>query len=171
VSAGAIQVEVRDGAARLTLDRPERHNAFDDRLVAELAAALERLENERARVVMLAARGPSFSAGADLDWMRRMADAHETAALEDARALARLLRRLHDFPAPTIALVQGPAYGGGVGLVAACDLAVAAEPVTFRLTEVRLGLIPAVISPYLVAAIGPRAARRYVLTAETLDTR
>ena len=159
-----------DGVARVTLARPERHNAFDDAIVGELRAALEDVaEDPAVRVVVLAAEGRSFSAGADLGWMRRMADAGEAEALADALALAALLRRLHGMPQPTLALVQGPAYGGGVGLVAACDLAVAAEGATFRLSEVRLGLVPAVIAPYLVAAMGPRAARRAALTAETLD--
>jgi methylglutaconyl-CoA hydratase len=138
--------------------------------VGELRAALEDLaEDPGVRVVVLAAQGRSFSAGADLGWMRRMADATEAEGLADALALAALLRRLHGMPQPTVALVQGPAYGGGVGLVAACDLAVAVEGATFRLSEVRLGLVPAVIAPYLLAAMGSRAARRAALTAETLD--
>ncbi len=121
------------------------------------------------RVVVLAAAGKSFSAGADLNWMRRMAG-YSTAENEaDARRLANLMQVLHGLAKPTVARVQGSAFGGGVGLVACCDIAIAAETAQFALTEVRLGLVPAVISPYVVAAIGPRAARRYFLTAERFD--
>jgi len=158
------------GVARLTLDRPERHNAFDDEILAALDAALGELAADRSvRVVVLAATGKSFCAGADLGWMRRHAEASEAENLRDAEALAATLRRLAQMPQPTLARVQGAAYGGGVGLVAACDLAVAAEDAHFRLSEVRLGLIPAVIAPLVCAAIGPRAARRYMLTAERFD--
>ncbi len=158
------------GCATLTLDRPERHNAFDDRLVAELTAALERLgEDRRIRAVFLAAAGPSFSAGADLGWMRRTAGYSGEENLRDATALASLMRALHRLPQPTVALVQGAAYGGGVGLVACCDFALATRRARFCLSEVRLGLVPAVISPYVVAAIGPREARRWALTAEVFD--
>lgn len=155
------------GIARLTLNRPQRHNAFDDALVAELTAALERFATDPGvRALVLAGSGRSFSAGADLEWMRRVADHTPGDNVADANALARLMRMLDRFPAPTIARVQGAAYGGGVGLVACCDIAVAAEGASFCLSEVRLGLIPAVISPYVVRAIGPRQARRYFLTAE-----
>ena len=155
------------GVARLTLNRPEVHNAFNDTLIAELDATLERLAgDEKVRVVVLAARGKSFSAGADLAWMARMAGYSEPENLADARSLAGLMWRLNRLPKPTLALVQGSAYGGGVGLIACCDMAVAAEPATFCLSEVNLGLIPAVISPYVIAAMGEAAARRYFLTAE-----
>jgi methylglutaconyl-CoA hydratase len=158
------------GRATLTLDRPNLHNAFDDALVADLTRALERLDADPAvRVVLLAANGKSFSAGADLHWMRRMASYSVEQNLRDAEALARLMRTLDGLSKPTVALVQGPAYGGGVGLVACCDVALATSRAAFCLSEVRLGLVPAVISPYVVAAVGPRAARRLFLTAEIFD--
>lgn len=155
------------GRAVLTLNRPELHNAFDDALIAALTAELKRLgEDPAVRVVVLAAGGKSFSAGADLAWMRRMADYTAEENLADALALAELMRTLDTLPKPTVALVQGAAYGGGVGLVACCDIALATPRAAFCLSEVKLGLIPAVISPYVVAAIGPRAARRYFQSAE-----
>ncbi len=144
-----------DGVATVRLDRPALHNAFDEGLIVALSDTLRQVAADPAvRVVVLAASGKSFSAGADLNWMRRMA------------GLAALMQLLHDLPKPTVARVQGAAYGGGVGLVACCDIAIAAEEAQFALTEVRLGLIPAVISPYVVAAIGARAARRYFITGE-----
>src|SRR5512132_950738 len=156
-----------DGVATVTLHRPEVHNAFDDEVIAELMQAFRRLGADPAvRVVVLRAEGKSFSAGADLDWMQRVACYSHDQNVADAMALAEMLHALDACPKPTLALVQGPAYGGGVGLVAACDIAVAAETAFFALTEVRLGLIPAVISPYVIAAIGERACRRYLLTAE-----
>jgi len=156
-----------DGIATLTLDRPDVHNAFDDVLIAELTAALRRLDDDAAvRVVVLAANGRSFSAGADLQWMKRMAGFSEAENLRDALHLAELMHVLDRMHKPTIARVQGAAFGGGVGLVACCDMAVAAREAVFCLSEVRLGLIPAVISPYVVRAMGQRAARRYFLTAE-----
>jgi methylglutaconyl-CoA hydratase len=158
------------GVATVTLARPEIHNAFDDALIAALTAALDGLAaDERVRVVLLAAEGKSFSAGADLGWMQRTATYSDEENLRDALALARLMRTLHGLPKPTIALVQGAAFGGGVGLVACCDLALATPRASFSLSEVKLGLIPGAISPYVVEAIGPRAARRYFLTAERFD--
>ncbi|MGQ0665046.1 MAG: enoyl-CoA hydratase/isomerase family protein [Pseudomonadota bacterium] len=158
------------GVATLTLNRPELHNAFDDALIAELTAALERVEGEAGvRAVVLAANGKSFSAGADLDWMKRMADYSEAENLRDAEALAGLMRTLRFLAKPTVAAVQGPAYAGGLGLIAACDIAVAVEGALFAVTEVRFGLVPGAISPYLVAAMGERAAQRYFLTAERFD--
>jgi methylglutaconyl-CoA hydratase len=158
------------GTARVVLNRPELRNAFDDVLVARLREVLAAIGGDpRVRVVLLAARGSSFSAGADLAWMRRMANADAEAGRADALALAETLRLLAELPRPTVALVNGPARGGGVGLVAACDLAVAAEDATFALGEVRLGLVPATIAPHVVAAIGPRAAGRYALTGEAFD--
>ncbi len=156
-----------DGVARVTLTRVHVHNAFNDLMIAELTRSLAGLDSDpRVRVVVLAAQGDSFSAGADLNWMKRMAEFGEDENLEDARALARLMRRLNELSKPTLALVQGPAFGGGVGLIACCDIAIAAESASFCLSEVRLGLIPAAISPYVIAAIGERAARRYLLSAE-----
>jgi methylglutaconyl-CoA hydratase len=161
-----------DGVAWVTLTRPEVHNAFDDTLIAELSAVLGGFaSDERVRAVVLGAQGRSFSAGADLNWMQRMAGYSERENLDDARALATLMRRLYELPKPTLALVQGPTYGGGVGLVACCDIAIAAETAHFCFSEVRLGLIPAVIGPYVIAAMGERAARRYFLTAETFSAR
>ena len=158
------------GVARLTLNRPEVHNAFNDTLIADLTAALEELEADpQVRVVVLASTGRSFSAGADLTWMKRMAANSEAENRADAQRLAGLMRRLNDLAKPTVALVQGPAFGGGVGLVACCDIAIAAEGAGFCLSEVKLGLIPAAIGPYVMAAIGARAARRYFLTAETFS--
>ena len=155
------------GRAIITLNRPEIHNAFDDTLIDALTEELKRLERDQSvRVVMLAARGKSFSSGADLNWMRRMADYSFGENLSDAMGLAELMKTLANLSKPTIALVQGAAIGGGVGLVACCDIALASEKANFCLSEVRLGLIPAVISPYVAAAIGSRATRRYFITAE-----
>ncbi|MDH4008558.1 MAG: enoyl-CoA hydratase/isomerase family protein [Desulfuromonadales bacterium] len=155
------------GLAIITLNRPEMHNAFDDTLIGALTEELKRLDRDQSvRVVMLAARGKSFSSGADLNWMRRMADYSFEENLSDAMGLAELMKTLANLSKPTIALVQGAAIGGGVGLVACCDIALASEQASFCLSEVRLGLIPAVISPYVAAAIGSRATRRYFITAE-----
>ncbi len=158
------------GIASVILNRPEQHNAFDDGMIVELIELLGRLEQEdRVRVLVLRAAGKSFSAGADLNWMRRMADYDLARNQDDAMQLAELMRRLNCFPKPTIALVQGAAYGGGVGLIACCDIAIASPAASFCLSEVKLGLIPAVISPYVIEAIGTRAARRFMLTAERFD--
>lgn len=155
------------GVATVTLDRAEKHNSFDDRLIKALADAFRHLGgDDSVRAMVLAANGKSFSAGADIAWMKRMAGAAEAENIRDARALADMLRLLNKMPKPTMALVQGAALGGGVGLVACCDIALAADQATFALSEVRLGLIPATIGPYVVAAIGARAARRYFLTGE-----
>lgn len=157
------------GVARLTLNRPDLHNAFDDKLIAELIHTLSDLEADpNLRVLILTGAGKSFSAGADLQWMRRMADYSTAENLEDAAMLAEVMRRLDSFPRPVVGLINGPAYGGGVGLAACCDIVVASELASFCLSEVKLGLIPAVISPYVVAAIGARQARRYFMTAETI---
>jgi len=165
-----VQEIDKQGAARITLTRAEVHNAFNEALIAELTAALDgAAEDPRVRMVVLAAQGPSFSAGADLNWMKAMAGYSQAENLEDARRLAQLMRTLNGLPKPTVALVQGAAYGGGVGLIACCDVVIAAEEAKFCLSEVKLGLIPAVISPYVVAAIGESAARRYFLTAETFS--
>lgn len=163
----SILVEVDGPVGILTLNRGDRHNAFDETLIAEITAGLRELEHHPAvRVVVLSSTGQSFCAGADLHWMQRVAGHGPEENLADARLLAELLRTLNDLAKPTVARIQGPAYGGGVGLVAACDVAIATCDAQFALTEVKLGLIPAVISPYVVQALGPRAARRYMLTAE-----
>jgi methylglutaconyl-CoA hydratase len=161
----------RDGAvARLRLDRPQLHNAFDAALIAALTDALALLgADPQVRVVVLEGAGASFSAGADLNWMRGMAAASEADNRDDALALAGLLRTLDALPKPTIARVHGAAFGGGVGLVAACDIAIGVPEAKFGLTESRLGLLPAVISPYVIAAIGARQARRWFATAEIFD--
>lgn len=165
-----ITLKIEHAIACLTLNRPEIHNAFDDVMIEELITALQMIaQDETVRVLLLKANGKSFSAGADLSWMQRMIDYDYGQNLHDARQLAQLMSQLYHFPKPTIAIVQGAAFGGGVGLISCCDIAVTAEKATFCLSEVRLGLIPAVISPYVIAAIGERAARRYYLTAERFD--
>lgn len=166
MSAIASKLDDRN-IATVTLNRPLVHNAFDDVLINDLTAALKDLEaKSQVRALILNAAGSSFSAGADLHWMRRVAEQADDANRRDAESLAGLLRRLNGFPKPTVAVVQGAAYGGGVGLIAACDIALAADSAAFSLSEVKLGLIPAVISPYVVAAIGQRHARRLFLTGE-----
>jgi len=170
----SVLIDIDEAAriATVTLNRPELHNAFDDAMIAALTHALEEVEaDERARAVVLAANGKSFSSGADLNWMKRKAGYSEAENQADATALATLMRTLERLAKPTVARVQGSAFAGGLGLIACCDIAIAADTAHFAVTEVRLGLIPAVISPYLVAAIGERAARRYVLTAERFDAR
>jgi methylglutaconyl-CoA hydratase len=164
-------LNLREGAvARLRLNRPELHNAFDAMLIAALTGALEAVaRDDSVRVVVLEGEGPSFSAGADLNWMRGMASASEAGNRDDALALARLMRTLDELPKPTIASVHGAAFGGGVGLVACCDIAIGTPDAKFGLTESRLGLLPAVISPYVIGAIGARQARRWFATAEIFD--
>jgi len=165
-----IEVADRDGVARVTLARPDRHNAFDETMIAELTQALAVIAaSPRIRALVLEGAGASFCAGADLAWMERMAGFSYEENVADARALAHLLQALAGLPKPTIARVHGPAYGGGVGLVACCDIAVAAKEATFALSEAKLGLIPATIGPYVIEAIGARAARRYFLTCERFD--
>ena len=165
-----IILEIDGPIGIVTLNNAEKHNAFDDVLITDLTAAFQSLEtNDTVRVVILSAIGKSFSAGADLNWMKRMAGYSQDENLRDATALATLMSTLHGLSKPTIARVQGAAYGGGVGLVACCDIAVGTQSASFSLSEVKLGLIPAVISPYVIAAIGARAAHRYFLTAERFD--
>ncbi|HUK10467.1 MAG TPA: enoyl-CoA hydratase/isomerase family protein [Stellaceae bacterium] len=155
------------GVATVTLNRPEVHNAFDDALIAALIATFERLAVDPAvRIVLLTGAGPSFSAGGDLQWMRRMAGYSHAENVADAAELGRLMRLLDTLAKPTVARVHGAVFAGGIGLVACCDIAVADQDSIFSVSETRLGLVPAVISPYLVRAMGPRAARRYFLSAE-----
>ena len=162
-----ILTEIDRGIGIITLNRAERHNAFDDALIRELSQALTAMDTDPAvRVVVLSSTGKSFCAGADLNWMKRAAGFSAEETQRDALGLAGMLRLLNEMRKPTMARVQGPAYGGGVGLVAACDIAIAAFDAQFALTEVRLGIVPAVISPYVIAAMGERKARRYMLTAE-----
>ena len=170
---GALEALLQDedgaGVVTLTLNRPERRNALDPALIAGLTNALERLAGRpEVRAVVLTGAGASFSAGADIAWMRRMGEAGEAENLADAAALTRMLHVLDRLSKPTLALVRGAAYGGGVGLAACCDVVIASETASFCLSEVRLGLIPAAISPYVVNAIGSRQARRYFSTAEVI---
>jgi len=165
-----ITVETKGGVGRVTLNRPEVRNAFDDALIARLTKTFRELDADNAvRAVVLAGNGPAFCAGADLNWMKRMAAFGKEENLADANALAAMLRALYALSKPTIARVSGAAYGGGVGLVAACDIAIAVPDATFALSEAKLGLIPATIGPYVIEAIGARQARRYFLTAERFD--
>lgn len=167
--AGYLDIQSAAGVTTIRMNRAEKHNAFDETLIAELTAAFRAAGDDAARAVVLSAAGSSFSAGADLDWMRRMADQPRAANERDAMALADLMAAIDRCPKPVLGLVQGAAFGGGVGLAACCDIVIASEAASFCLSEVRLGLIPAVISPYVAAAIGPRACRRYFLTAERFD--
>ncbi|MBK8175654.1 MAG: enoyl-CoA hydratase/isomerase family protein [Rhodospirillales bacterium] len=158
------------GVATVTLNRPEVHNALDDEVIEQLTRTFRRIGCDPAvRVVVLRSNGGTFSAGADLGWMQRAAHMPQAENLAEAMSLAEMLSTIERCPKPTIAAVQGPAMGGGVGLVAACDIAIASSSAYFCLSEVRFGLVPAVISPYVLAAIGERAARRYFLTAERLS--
>jgi methylglutaconyl-CoA hydratase len=165
-----ILSERRGAVAWLTLNRPKIHNAFDDTLIAALTAALEQAEADPAvRSVVLTGNGSCFSAGADLNWMRGMAGASEQANRDDSLRLAKLMRTLQFLSKPTVARVNGAAYGGGVGLVACCDIAIGVDGAKFALSEVKLGLVPAVISHYVVAAIGLRESRRLFVSGEVFD--
>ena len=171
MNTGPIVTEIdRRGVASLILNRPDVHNAFDDVLIQRLSEALDALAgDDNVRVLKVLGRGKSFSAGADLNWMRRMADYSEEENLRDARKVAHMFHKLATFPHPTLAVVHGNAFGGGVGLVACCDIAVANVDARFSLSEVKLGLIPATISPYVIEAMGARQARRLFLSAERFD--
>jgi methylglutaconyl-CoA hydratase len=165
-----LLVEKKGGVARVTLNRPEVRNAFDDALILQLTKVLREIEEDPAvRAVVLAGNGPAFCAGADLNWMKRMAGYGYEQNLADAQALADMLAALDRMPKPTIARVHGPAFAGGTGLVAACDIAVGTPEAKFCFSEAKLGLSPATISPHVLRAIGERAARRYFLTAEVFD--
>jgi methylglutaconyl-CoA hydratase len=159
-----------DGNATVMLNRPDVHNAFDPEMVDALTAALKQLEsNDKVRAIVLLGSGKSFCAGADIEHMKKSARASREQNVANARATALMLQTLHQLEKPTIACVRGAVRGGGVGLVAACDIAVAERGATFRLSEVKLGIIPAMISPYVIAAIGPRYAHRYMLSGEEFD--
>ena len=165
-----LLVQKRDEVAFVTLNRPQIRNAFDEALIAELAAALVELDADAAvRAVVLGGAGTAFCAGADLNWMKRMAGYGYEQNLADARALAAMLKTLDRMAKPTIARVHGPAFAGGVGLVAACDIAIGTPDAKFCLSEAKLGLSPATISPYVIRAMGGRSARRYFLSAEVFD--
>ncbi len=168
--AAMVRVGLSGRVATVTMDRPDVHNAFNAELIAELTAALARAgADPEVRAVVLAAEGKSFSAGADLNWMRAMAAFGEAENQADALKLADLMRTLAYLPKPTIARIQGSAFGGGVGLIACCDVALASDEAKFGLTESKLGLVPAVISPYVVAAIGARHARRWFQSGALFD--
>lgn len=165
-----VHITDQAGVRTLTMHRPEVHNAFHDALIAELTATIEAAGQDRAvRAVVLTGSGASFSAGADLNWMRGMAQASKLVNREDSLRLARLMRSLQFCPKPTVARVNGSAYGGGLGLVACCDVAIGTDNAKFGFTEVKMGLVPAVISPYVIDAIGLRHARRLFLTGELFD--
>ncbi|KLO57255.1 enoyl-CoA hydratase [Delftia tsuruhatensis] len=166
----ALTLEFQGPLATITLTQPEVRNAFSDEVIADITHAFHAVgKRSDVRAVVLAAEGPAFCAGANLNWMRRMADYSRDENREDAGLLAEMLRVIYECPQPTIARVQGDVYAGGMGLVAACDMAVAAEGVGFCLSEVKIGLIPATISPYVIRAMGARAAHRYFLTGERFD--
>ncbi len=165
-----LTIEHAGPVATIWMNRPEVFNAFNEQLIDELTRACELLDKDASvRVVVLGGRGTHFSAGADLNWMRRAATASEQENLEDARRFARMLRMLSTLSKPTIARVQGAALGGGTGLAAACDMAVASADAVFSTSEVKFGIIPAVISPYVLRAIGPRQALRYFQSAERIS--
>lgn len=169
----AIQYHIDErGVAYITLSRPEKHNAFDDDMIAGLTAYFNQAgADDKVRVVVLQAEGKSFSAGGDLRWMQRMADYSYEENHADAMSLATMLHTLNTLPKPTIARVQGAAFGGAVGLIACCDMAVGSKLSKFCLSEVKIGLIPATISPYVIEAMGPRVCRRYFQTAEVFSAR
>lgn len=166
-----LTVTVSDHIATVTLSRPDKRNAFNDQVIEELDFAFAKLgQDDGVRAIVLAAKGKAFCAGADLSWMRAMADYSHEENLADAAKLAQMLKTIYECPKPTVAAIQGDVYAGGIGLIAACDVAIAVKTASFCLSEVRLGLIPATISPYVIRAMGARAAHRYFLTAEVFDT-
>jgi methylglutaconyl-CoA hydratase len=170
VSHQTLQVSVANYVARVELRRPDVHNAFNETMIAELTESFQALgSRDDVRAILLAATGKSFSAGADLNWMRKMAGFSDEENRADALALATMLRAIYCCPKPVIAQIQGDAYGGGVGLIAATDIAIAVDTARFSLSEVKLGLIAATISPYVIRAIGERAAHRYLVTAERFN--
>lgn len=165
-----LLIDVAGHIATVTLNRPEVRNAFNDEVILEMVQAFTELgARADVRCIVLAANGPAFCAGADLNWMRSMADYTRAQNHADAGELASMMRVLYECPKPTIAKVQGDAYAGGTGLVAACDMAVSVDTAQYCLSEVKLGLLPATISPYVIRAMGARAAHRYFLTAERFD--
>jgi methylglutaconyl-CoA hydratase len=166
----ALQLDIADRIATIWMNRPDRHNAFDETLIAELDDAFRRLDDDpHTRVIVLGGRGKSFSAGADLNWMRRAAGYTVEENLRDARALAATLRSIDRAHKPTIARIHGAALGGGTGLACVCNVAIATTEASFATTEVKFGIVPATIGPYVVRAIGERNAYRYFLTAERFD--
>ncbi|WP_323142468.1 enoyl-CoA hydratase/isomerase family protein [Massilia phyllosphaerae] len=167
-----LEITVADKVATITLNRPQLRNAFNENAIADLTMAFDEASQDRdVRAIVLAANGPAFCAGADLNWMKKMAGYSAAENEADALRLADMLRTIYYSPKPVVARVQGDCYAGGMGLVAACDIVVVAEGVNFCLSEVKLGLIPATISPYVIKAMGDQAARRYFLSAERFDAR
>ncbi len=166
-----IEIEVNDdGIGSLLLNRPEVHNAFNEIMIEEIADALQHLQaDDEIRVLRLKGAGASFCAGADLNWMKRTAEYVQEENYRDAMRMADMMHALYRFPKPTVAVVHGAVFGGGVGLIACCDIVIADSSTVFSLSEVRLGLIPAVIGPYVVNAMGSRVAKRYILTGERFD--
>ncbi|MEO8249820.1 MAG: enoyl-CoA hydratase/isomerase family protein [Burkholderiales bacterium] len=163
----SLQISIDGRVGRITLNRPDVRNAFDDQVIAELTRAFTEVgARDDARCIVLAANGSAFCAGADLNWMKRMADYSRDENVADAAKLAAMLRTIYECPKPTVARIQGDVYAGGLGLVSTCDIAVASDNAGFCVSEVRIGLAPATISPYVIRAMGPRAAHRYFLTAE-----
>lgn len=170
MSYATLEIERNGGIGTIWMNRPDVHNAFDEQLIAELGRACRELEDDATvRVVVLGGRGKNFSAGADLNWMQRAAAASVETNEQDARRFAAMLRGLAELAKPTIARVQGAALGGGTGLAAACDICVASDDAAFATSEAKFGIIPAVISPYVLRAIGPRQAYRYFQSAERID--
>lgn len=166
----AVRITDRNGIREISLNRPAVHNAFDDQLIAELTSAIDATGDDATiGCLVLTGEGSTFSAGADANWMRAMSAASEDENREDSLRLARLMRTLNFLPKPTIAKVNGSAYGGGIGLIACCDIAIGVEGAKFSLSEAKLGLVPAVISPYVIAAIGLRQARKLFVSAEVFD--
>lgn len=167
-----LSCALSEGVGEMVLDRADKHNAFDEVMIAEMIAALDLFaKDDNCQLLVLKANGRNFSAGADLNWMRKQAKMDFEQNLSDANELATLMHKLDKFPKPTLALVQGAAFGGALGLICASDIAIADSRASFCLSEVKLGLIPAVISPYVVRAMGQRASRRYMLTAERFDAK
>src|SRR5574343_558141 len=165
-----LEIELQGPVATIWMNRPELHNAFDETLITELIAVCMAFDDDAdVRVVVLAGRGKSFSVGADLNWMKRAANNGLDDNLNDARALAHMLRTLAEMNKPTIARVQGAALGGGMGLASACDIAIASTKAVFATSEVKFGIIPSAISPYVLRAIGARQATRYFQSAERID--
>lgn len=171
LDSATVQTHISErGVAKVVINRPDKHNAFDDSMIRALRQAFNQLAADASvRVIVLSSNGKHFSAGGDLAWMQRMADFDRDDNLRDAEDLAGMLHDLRQVPQPTIAQVQGAAFGGAVGLVSCCDIAIAASTARFALSEVRIGLIPATIGPYVIAAIGERAARRFFVTGEAFD--
>lgn len=168
----SLSVDIEQYVATVTLNRPEIRNAFNDEMIAELTEVFTTLgDDDNVRVIVLAAAGKAFCAGADLNWMRSMADYSYEENLADADKLAQMLKTIYECPKPTVAAIQGDVYAGGMGLVAVCDIAITVKTANFCLSEVRLGLAPATISPYVIRALGARVSQRYFLSAEVFDAK